>query len=64
MTRKVVIDDNDPNTKIRKCLRCKKDFKSWGAGNRICTVCKPRLDNSDGLTESSICIPKSTKGTS
>ncbi len=26
-------------TTQRKCLRCRNEFKSWGAGNRICPRC-------------------------
>ena len=24
----------------RNCLNCRKEFDSWGAGNRICNKCK------------------------
>ena len=26
--------------KVRKCLRCRKAFKSWGKANWICPACK------------------------
>lgn len=27
-------------TKSRTCLKCHKDFKSYGSGNRICSTCR------------------------
>lgn len=35
-----------PNSKRRKCLRCRNEFLSYHAGNRICATCKSE-DNSD-----------------
>lgn len=28
--------------KERRCLRCERYFWSWGAGNRLCGVCRAR----------------------
>jgi hypothetical protein len=30
---------NYPEMKMRRCLRCLKDFKSLNPGNRICRAC-------------------------
>lgn len=30
----------NPKTRIRRCLRCERDFLSFGPGNRICGPCK------------------------
>ena len=30
--------------KTRRCLSCREDFSSWGAGNRICQKCSGRDD--------------------
>lgn len=34
----------DKRTKQRSCLRCRSDFRSYHAGNRICDRCA-RLDS-------------------
>ena len=30
--------------KTRMCLSCRREFSSWGAGNRICSGCSSRSD--------------------
>lgn len=30
-------------TKIIDCMCCKKAFRSWGIGNRLCTYCKETM---------------------
>lgn len=32
--------EEKPAKKARSCLRCRGEFASWGAGNRICERCK------------------------
>lgn len=34
--------DGPPVTTRRKCLCCRKEFDSTGAGNRLCGVCRGR----------------------
>lgn len=31
-------------TTVRKCLKCRKEFLSWGIGNRMCPTCRARPD--------------------
>lgn len=34
------VETDNPNAKMRPCIRCREDFHSSHAGNRICTPCK------------------------
>ena len=38
---------DNPNARIRRCMRCGRDFHSFGPGNRICGPCKasPEYDS-------------------
>ena len=36
--------DDRPTAGVRKCLRCERDFHSFGPGNRICGPCKGRSE--------------------
>jgi hypothetical protein len=40
MTTKNKTVKPDPETRVRKCLMCRRTFESRWAGNRICKKCK------------------------
>ncbi len=34
----------------RKCLKCQKEFESWGIENRICHICKEEIEEIENKT--------------